>query len=79
MRCITLLPGKVREEVDVSRRVTVHGVPSLGDNIGKHKDYECSFHQCVFSTLLGTKEHLLCMIEDKLKCIKNFKSLFEQK
>lgn len=53
MRCITLLPGKISEEVDVSRRVTVHGVSSLGDNIRKHKDkkkkkrkhkdYECSF------------------------------------
>ena len=31
----------------------------------------------MFSTLLGTKEHLLYMIEDTLKYIKKFKSLFE--
>lgn len=31
----------------------------------------------MFSTLLGTKEHILYMIEDTLKYIEHFRSLFE--
>lgn len=31
----------------------------------------------MFSTPLGTKEHILYMIEDTLKYIEHFKSLFE--